>query len=109
MKRILLIVICVTLTIIFSPYSMAWERPDIKGLSGFAMQDISADHSTSGKRSTPLTIPKDWKLISVSNGEKVNNNNLWFQDVDGNVYLIDGFMSGGRFIMSPGVQRLNAK
>ncbi len=44
------------------------------------------------------SIPKSWKLISVSNGEKSNSSNLWFQDSDGSVYLLQGFTSQNKFI-----------
>jgi hypothetical protein len=57
----------------------------------------------------PPSIPKSWKLISVSNGEKSNSNNLWFQDSDGSVYLLQGFSSKNKFIIHEQVYKIPAK
>jgi len=38
-------------------------------------------------------IPKSWKLVSVTGGAEPNSHNLWFQDGDGSVYLMQGVMS----------------
>ena len=57
----------------------------------------------------PLSIPRSWKLISVSSGEKSNSNNLWFQDTDGSVYLLQGFMSQDKLILHENVYRIPAK
>ena len=59
--------------------------------------------------STPLSIPKSWKLISVSNGEKANFNNLWFQDADGSIYLLQGFTSQHKFVIHENIFKLPAK
>jgi hypothetical protein len=59
--------------------------------------------------STPPSIPKSWKLISVSNGEKPNATNLWFQDADSSVYLIQGFMSPNGFNIHELVYKIPAK
>lgn len=78
-------------------------------LEGFgSAEEIRFDESTGGTRPTPM-INKSWKLIGVSNGEKQNSNNLWFQDSAGNVYLVHGFTTHGQFIADPGVQVLRAK
>jgi len=58
---------------------------------------------------TPPTIPKSWKLISVSNGEKSNANNLWYQDTDGSVYLLQGFTSKNKFYIHENVYKIQAK
>jgi hypothetical protein len=57
----------------------------------------------------PPSIPKSWKLICVSTGEKSNSNNLWFQDADGSVYLLQGIMSQNRFIIHENVYKIPAK
>ena len=59
--------------------------------------------------STPLSIPKSWKLISVSNGEKTNFNNLWFQDSNGSIYLLQGFTSQNKFFIHENVYKIPAK
>ena len=58
---------------------------------------------------TPLSIPKSWKLITVSSGEKSNINNLWFQDADGSVYLLQGSISQNKFIVHELVYKIPAK
>ena len=57
----------------------------------------------------PPAIPKFWKLISVSNGEKSNSNNLWFQDSDGSVYLLQGFASQNKFFIHENVYKIPSK
>lgn len=54
-------------------------------------------------------IPKSWKLISVSSGEKSNSNNLWFQDTNGTVYLLQGFTVQNKFILHENMYRIPAK
>ena len=57
----------------------------------------------------PLSIPKSWKLISVSNGEKPNSNNLWFQDTDGSVYLLQELTSQDEIIIRQYIYKIPAK
>ena len=59
--------------------------------------------------STHPAIPKSWKLISVSNGEKSNSNNLWFQDSDGSIILMQGFSSQNKFIIHENIYKIPAK
>jgi hypothetical protein len=54
------------------------------------------------------SIPKTWKLISVSTGEK-NSNNLWFQDADGSVYLVQGSVLQNRLIIHEQVYKIPAR
>jgi hypothetical protein len=61
-----------------------------------------------GANPTP-SIPKSWKLISVSNGEKSNSNNLWFQDTDGSVYQLQGFTSQNKFVIHENLYKIPAK
>lgn len=61
--------------------------------NGFqAPTEIRFDESMGGKRPIPH-IPRSWRFIGVSNGAKINANNLWFQDSSGNIFLIQGFNS----------------
>jgi hypothetical protein len=57
----------------------------------------------------PTSIPKSWKLISVSTGEKSNSSNLWFQDSDGSVYLLQGFTSQNKFFIHENTYKIPAK
>src|SRR5450759_3131698 len=54
-------------------------------------------------------IPKSWKLISVSNGEKSNSSNLWFQDTDGSIYLLQGFTAQNKLFIHENVYKIPAK
>lgn len=74
----------------------------------FRVQDIRYDESMGTKLPLP-TFPKSWKLISVSNGEKGNTNTLWFQAADGNIYMMSGFTTYGKFIIDNAVGKLNAR
>jgi hypothetical protein len=58
---------------------------------------------------TPPSIPKSWKLISVSAGEKSNSNNMWFQDSDGSIFLLQGFTSQNKFFIHENVYKIPAK
>jgi hypothetical protein len=107
MKKIILLTI---MAMTFSLPCYAGNVPSIPGLSGFSFFDeIAPDNSGSVKDHAPITIPKAWKLIVISNGEKMNCNDLWFQDPQGNVWMIDGFMIYGRFVISGSVQRIKAR
>jgi hypothetical protein len=77
-------------------------------LEGFNIKEIRFDESTGEKLPVPI-IPKDWKLISVSNGERSNSSSLWFQDTTGNIYLVQGFITAGQFIISERIQKLAVK
>ena len=67
--------------------------------STFVTKEIRFDESETNK-STP-TIPREWRFVGASNGEKANSSNLWFEGKDGTVYLIQGFTSNRRFILHP--------
>jgi hypothetical protein len=58
---------------------------------------------------TSPSIPKGWKLISVSAGEKSNSNNMWFQDSDGSIFLLQGFTSQNKFFLHENVYKIPAK
>jgi hypothetical protein len=57
----------------------------------------------------PLAIPKSWRLISVSRGDKANSSNLWFQADDGSVYVVQGFASHNRFDLHGQVFKIPAR
>ncbi len=75
-------------------------------LEGFTIHQARFDESGGEKRPTPH-IPKTWKLVGVSNGEKLNSNNLWFQDVAGTIYRVEGFNTVGKFIFRSEIYRLD--
>lgn len=108
MKKVFIILILLFLFSIPSFAAVTWEKPKIDGLSGFiGSEDISSDNSGTLKKHPPATIPKTWKLISVSSSDKFHF--LWFQAPDGNVYMVDGFMQQQRFIINGIVHKLNIK
>lgn len=78
-----------------------------KAIEGFSIYEIRFDESMVHKRALP-TIPKGWRLVGVSNGEKINSNNLWFQDQGGNIYLVRGFNTESQFILQDNVHKLSA-
>ena len=55
------------------------------------------------------SIPKSWKLISVSTGEKSNSSNMWFQDSDGSIYLLQGFTSQNKFFIHENFYKIPSK
>lgn len=59
--------------------------------------------------STLPPIPKSWKLISVSNGEKPNSSNMWFQDTDGSVYLLQVFTAQKKIFIHENMYKIPAK
>jgi hypothetical protein len=61
-----------------------------------------------GTGSSP-SIPKSWKLISVSEGEKTNSSKLWFQDSDGSIYLLQGYTAQNKFFIHDNMYKIPAK
>jgi hypothetical protein len=59
--------------------------------------------------SKPLSIPKSWKLVSVSENSKNISCNLWFQDTDGSVYLLQEFTFRKKINIRPYVYKIPAK
>lgn len=78
------------------------------GLEEFTSVEAIKFRDAQGTSSTP-PIPKSWKLISVSSGEKSNSSNLWFQDSDGSVYLLQGFTSQNKFFIHENTFKIPAK
>jgi len=79
-----------------------------EGLPGFDISDIRFDENRGDKWQAPM-IPKDWRLVAVSNGEEQNANKLWFQDHVGNVYAVSGFTSGGKFTLLNSIGKINVR
>jgi hypothetical protein len=72
------------------------------GVEGVRTQELLGSGSLSA-------IPKTWRLIGVSSGEKPNVSNLWFQAEDGSVYLLQGGISQNRFVFHDQVYKIPAK
>ena len=96
---------CLVMTLFLTySHSVAAQKSSIKG---FRVQEVRFDELLGGNKPIPR-IPKGWRFVGVSTGEKTNSNNLWFQDGSGNIYVIQGFISSGRFILDENVQKINA-
>ena len=104
--RLSIILACLLISATAHAVSYSVQLP--KGLEEFTTIEGIKFQDAHGTVSPP-SIPKSWKLISVSTGEKSNSNNLWFQDTDGSVYLIQGFTSQNRFIIHEHVYKIPAK
>jgi hypothetical protein len=72
--------------------------------SGFEITETAKNYD--GK---DIVIAKGWRFVGVSNGEKVNSNNLWFQDRDGAIYMLQGYTDGGTFVFRNVVTVIKAK
>ena len=75
---------------------------------GFEVKEIRFDESMGKAKPTPR-IPSSWRFVGVSNGEKRNSNNLWFQDREGNIYVVQGFTSGRDFVLMEDVGKISGK
>ncbi|PAW83769.1 MAG: hypothetical protein B9S33_13125 [Pedosphaera sp. Tous-C6FEB] len=60
-----------------------------------------------------ITIPRGWKLVSVSNHEENGQGyyqSLWFQDREGNVFMLRGITKGDHFyVFKREVARIRVK
>ena len=99
------IVLCLVVTLFLRDSQLAAAQEG--SMKGFLVQEVRFDEIVGGKRPIPR-IPRGWRFVGVSNGEKMNVNNLWFRDGSGNIYLIKGFTSSGSFILDEKVQKINA-
>jgi hypothetical protein len=77
-----------------------------KATEGYAIFEIRYDESY-GKRPSPV-IPKGWRFVGVSNGQKMNSNNLWFQDQAGNIYVVRGFNTDSKFVLEDNAHKLSS-
>ncbi len=98
----ILLISSVTWAVSVPPHLPAAALEEFATLEPVKFRDIQ------GANTFPA-IPKSWKLISVSTGEKSNSNNLWFQDSDGSVYLLQGFTSQNKFIIHENVYKIPSK
>ena len=106
--RLALIIIT---SLFIAPVAWAVSYPPhvpVAGLEEFTSVEAIKFRDAQGTSTLP-PIPKSWKLISVSNGEKTNSSNLWFQDTDGSVYLLQGFSSQNKFFIHENVYKIPAK
>jgi len=101
-------IILATFLISTAAHALSYPVQFPKGLEEFTTIEGIRFKDAHGTNNPP-SIPKSWKLISVSSGEKSNANNLWFQDADGSVYLIQGFTSQNRFVIHEHVYKIPAK
>ena len=98
----LLIISSATWAVSVPPHVPAAVLEEFAALEPIKFRDIQ------GANTSPA-IPKSWKLISVSGGEKSNSNNMWFQDSDGSVFLLQGFTSQNKFIIHENVYKIPVK
>src|SRR5438128_389758 len=85
----------VTLTIVhLSNTSSIAAQPGGPMAGAFTVNEIRFDESEGPKKPTP-SFPKSWRFVGVSNGEKQNSNNLWFQEPGGNIFVLRGFTTRG--------------
>ena len=81
--------------------------PKLPDDSGILVESIKLNE-LSGANGLPA-IPKTWKLISVSNGEKPNSSNLWFQAEDGSVFLLQTGIFQNKFVLHEHVYKIPAR
>jgi hypothetical protein len=89
-KSYLLVVVCIASFLLVATGWIARQAVGQgKSSEGFKIEEVRFDESVS-KRPTPK-IPKTWRFVGVSNGTAINSNHLWFQDKEGNIYVVQGF------------------
>jgi hypothetical protein len=93
-----------TTAILNHPVARA-EPPSVP--DGFTVNEMRFDE-TGGDRKLMPSIPRGWRFVAVSNGERENGNNLWFQDQTGNIFLVHGFMTAGVFSIDMPIGELHA-
>jgi hypothetical protein len=105
------LILGITIFLFTTPVAWAVSYPPhapATGLEEFTSVEVIKFRDAQGTSTLP-PIPKSWKLISVSNGEKSNSSNLWFQDSDGSVYLLQGFASQNKFFIHENLYKIPAK
>ena len=105
------LILGITIFLFTTPVAWAVSYPPhapATGLEEFTSVEAIKFRDAQGTSTLP-PIPKSWKLISVSNGEKSNSSNLWFQDTDGSVYLLQGFSSQNKFFIHENVYKIPVK
>jgi hypothetical protein len=100
----ILLTIATLVAVLYSNLSSAQNA----GPEGFTIKEVRFDESMGKAKPTPR-IPSTWRFVGVSNGEKRNSNNLWFQDREGNIYLVQGFTSDREFVLIEDVEKISGK
>ena len=103
--------LALTLIVFITPVAWATSSPlpvPPPAVEEFISVEAVKFRDVQGANNSPA-IPKSWKLIGVSNGEKSNSSNLWFQDTNGSVYLLQGFTLQNKFILHENMYRIPAK
>ncbi len=77
-----------------------------QAISPFKVREVRFDESVTKKPSAH--VPKNWKFVGVQRGPKVNESYLWFQDGNGNLFLVRGFVdeNSDRFVLRDEVQEV---
>jgi hypothetical protein len=92
---------------------VAWAVSVPQHVSPIAVEEFTAVEAIKFRdtqsTANSTSIPKSWKLISVSTGEKSNSSNLWFQDSDGSVFLLQGFTAQNKFFIHENVYKIPVK
>ena len=99
------VILLFSATILTAAYPLLL-RAQSTGPEGFVIKEVRFDESVREKKPTPK-IPISWRFIGVSNGEKSNSNNLWFQDKKGNIYVVQGFTAYDKFILREDIQKIS--
>jgi hypothetical protein len=105
------LILGITIFLFTTPVAWAVSYPPhapATGVEEFTSVEAIKFRDAQGTSTLP-PIPKSWKLISVSNGEKSNSSNLWFQDTDGSIYLLQGFASQNKFFIHENLYKIPAK
>ena len=72
-------------------------------------REVGFEDIRGAAKKPPASIPKAWRFVGVSNGEKPNSNILWFQDAGGNIYLVRGASVDQDFVLAQRIEVLRAK
>lgn len=73
---------------------------------------LSVESTKAGQLLAPEgqpAIPKSWRMVGVTSGEKQNSSNLWFQADDGSIYLLQVFPSQNRLFFHDQIYKIPAK
>jgi hypothetical protein len=105
------LVLVVALVLACLPWKTYSQSQNLQGLDGFSFRDVRFDESVKKNKPSPL-IPKDWRLVSVI-GRAVNQEVLWFEDKENNLYRVTGFSEnlgdGDMFTMQSRINKISRK
>lgn len=65
------------------------------------VSDLKTELGGTPRGHLEVAIPKDWRLAGVSPAGP-NGADLWFQDSQGNVYMMSGFVPAGDSLLDSG-------